>query len=147
MPPPQWSPIDFYIRHVYIPWRCHSMIYAFLLCNDYHLMFPVVWFLAAYCDAIIIFDKLQQKLPTSGKDIDLRLTHSGLSHAFHQRAADPTHFWHTTSHALSMNQMLRSARWQDMSLGGNKAHSSMSKSSLLYYSWWVQVLFLRQPTR
>ena len=34
-----------------ISWCCPSMIYAVFLCDEYHLLFPVVlWFLAAYGD-------------------------------------------------------------------------------------------------
>ena len=33
-----------------IPWCCPSVIYAVFLCDDYRLLFLVVWFLATYRD-------------------------------------------------------------------------------------------------
>ena len=61
-PPLLWAPID--LIGLSIPRCCPSMIYVVFLCNDYHLLFPEVWFLAAYHDGrhgltVIICDTLQ----------------------------------------------------------------------------------------
>ena len=61
-----------------IPWCCLFMICAVFMCDNYHLLFPMVWFLSAYHDGthgrtMTTHDGVQLKvklLLTSG-DIDL----------------------------------------------------------------------------